>query len=189
MDDKFLRIAITEPEFMDNEASLIVMVLDSGFNVVHLRKPGCTEQEMRDLIESIPQSYYRRLRLHDHLKLSADYGLLGVHLNSRNPRPPEGVTNVSRSCHSLEELQSPVKCGITLNYQTLSPIFDSISKPGYRSAFDLETIGEKIAGLNVIALGGVTPDKFPLLKQYGFIGAAMLGAVWQNIVPDHNVLL
>lgn len=189
MDTKFLCIAITEPEFLVNEASRIVKILDSGFDVVHLRKPGCTEQEMRLLIESIPSHYYRQLRLHDHLKLCPEYGLLGVHLNGRNSQPPEGVSDISRSCHSIEELYNPVTPGTILSYQTLSPIFDSISKPGYRSAFDLDTISEYIAGLKVVALGGVTPDKLPILEQCGFVGAAMLGAIWQNIVPGHNVLL
>ena len=57
---------------------------------------------------------------------------------------------MSRSCHSIDELR---KC-IGLAYATLSPIFDSISKQGYHSAFT----GETLSALDdiptpVIALG------------------------------------
>ena len=61
------------------------------------------------------------------------------------------------------------------DYVTLSPIFDSISKQGYKSAFKLMELKNKIKGKKVVALGGVTPDKFSYLKSIGFKGAALLG--------------
>lgn len=63
---------------------------------------------------------------------------------------------------------------------TLSPIFDSISKNGYRSAFDLDEIKDMITGRHVTALGGVTPDAFPILREKGFSGAALLGYIWNG---------
>ena len=70
-----------------------------------------------------------------------------------------------------------------LNYVFLSPIFDSISKQGYRSAFDDATLkkasAEGIIGQKVVALGGVTRERVALLEKYGFGGAAMLGDIWR----------
>lgn len=69
-----------------------------------------------------------------------------------------------------------------MDYVFLSPIFDSISKSGYHSAFTLEVLQQaaahNIIDEKVVALGGVTPDKVKWLRQIGFGGAAMLGAVW-----------
>jgi thiamine-phosphate pyrophosphorylase len=68
------------------------------------------------------------------------------------------------------------------DYLFLSPIFDSISKSGYRSAFsnvelqeasDMGIIDEK-----VIALGGVTLDKIAYLKKLKFGGVAMVGGIY-----------
>lgn len=62
-------------------------------------------------------------------------------------------------------------------YATLSPIFDSISKQGYKAAFNFDELQSALSKLKlpVIALGGVTPEKIPLLTTLGFKGAAMLG--------------
>jgi thiamine-phosphate pyrophosphorylase len=70
-----------------------------------------------------------------------------------------------------------------MNYLFLSPIFDSISKQGYCSNFSIELLreaqAEGIIDNKVIALGGVTPRKQPLLESLGFGGYAMMGAVWK----------
>lgn len=67
------------------------------------------------------------------------------------------------------------------DYLFLSPIFDSISKAGYRSAFSHEQLqraaDEGVIDRKVIALGGVTPERIPYLHSLGFGGVAMLGAL------------
>lgn len=68
-----------------------------------------------------------------------------------------------------------------LDYITLSPVFDSISKPGYTSV----EFGPLPSGVTVIGLGGVTTDRAVQLKARGFAGAAMLGAIpWQGTVTE-----
>ena len=68
-------------------------------------------------------------------------------------------------------------------YLSLSPIFDSISKQGYHSAFTAEDIAkayeEGIIDHRVMALGGITFDKLQLVKQMGFGGAMILGDAWK----------
>ncbi len=71
---------------------------------------------------------------------------------------------------------------------TLSPVFDSISKRGYASAFALPQLemarAEGIIDDKVIALGGVTADRLPAVRRMGFGGAALLGAIWSAADPD-----
>ncbi|GAA6529534.1 hypothetical protein LPYR103PRE_15070 [Segatella asaccharophila] len=73
-----------------------------------------------------------------------------------------------------------------MDYVFLSPVFDSISKSGYCSAFPLSALKqaqeEGIIDRKVIALGGVTYDKLPLLESLSFGGGAMLGEIWGK--PD-----
>ena len=126
-------VVITREEFTAEEPETILRLLEGGIERIHLRKPAATEPEMRRLIESLPATCYPHLSLHDHLPLAAEYGLGGVHLNGRNPIPPAEFRGVvSRSCHSLAELEAAAP---TTGYRFLSPIFDSISKSGYRAAF------------------------------------------------------
>jgi thiamine-phosphate pyrophosphorylase len=92
--------------------------------------------------------------------------------------------------------EEPWPPAVYLDYCFLSPVYDSISKVGYRSAGFLgeEQKGEEQrrspsplaaalarAPLPVLALGGVGPGKLRELRAAGFAGAAVLGAVWQAV--------
>ena len=174
-------IVITLPYFIEREAERIVQRL-ANVDLIHLRKPESTSDEMERLIREIPKEYHKRLVLHDHHHLAVKYGLYGVHLNSRNPLPPEGWKgSVSRSCHYFKELKEwKDKC----NYLSLSPIYDSISKQGYNSVFSREQIEKAVAeGIidnKVLALGGVTFDKVEEVLNLGFGGAMILGDAWKE---------
>ena len=149
-----LWIAVTPPAFHDGEAAFISRLLAGGVDVVHLRKPGSAEAECAGLLEALSEDERARVVVHDHFGLAARYGLMGIHLNSRNPSVPEGFRGqLSRSCHSLEEVRRfKPECG----YVFLSPVFDSISKQGYSSAFSAPSAasprrGCRICGASVSA--------------------------------------
>ncbi|MCH3991400.1 MAG: thiamine phosphate synthase [Prevotella sp.] len=177
-------IVITSPGALPGEASALCRLLDNGITSIHIRKPDWDERQCRQLLEQIPEQYYHQLVLHQHFKLCQEFHLQGIHLNKRHPFLPvhhEGT--VSCSCHSLEEVAVRKQ---VMDYVFLSPVFDSISKSGYRSAFPLSALKqaqeEGIIDRKVIALGGVTYDKLPLLESLSFGGGAMLGEIWGK--PD-----
>ncbi|MDE6382675.1 MAG: thiamine phosphate synthase, partial [Muribaculaceae bacterium] len=167
--DKFLIIVITSDKAVDDEAKKIETLLRNGVDIVHLRKPDWSLREVRDLIESIDYRCRNRIRLHGHFELLNEMNLGGAHLNHRNPVAPATAKAVSRSCHSIDELERTAG----FDYVTLSPIFDSISKSGYTSRFDLASIGDDIIRRRVVALGGVTAESLLSLYEKGFIGAAV----------------
>ena len=173
---KQTRIYITPETISPDEQRRILLLLDRGWDMVHLRFPMATAGEIRQLIEAIPQCYHSRLRLHDHFNLTDDFRLGGLHLNHRNPLAPQGYTgSVSRSCHSIAEVRESTGC----DYVTLSPVFDSISKAGYRAAFSREELMElnDIASPAVMALGGITPQRLPQIEGLGFSGYAVKVAI------------
>ena len=178
----FNLVIISEPGFFSGEAEALRRLLDGLECRVHLRKPGSAEEDMRRLVESLPEELRPRLTLQDHLQLAPEYGVGGVHPTSRFPEiPPCWRGLVSRSCHSLDEVAACQDA----DYLFLSPIFDSISKSGYRSAFtDAQLRSASDIDGHVYALGGVRPENFPLLKEYGFGGAALLGHVWRDCSPE-----
>ena len=169
-------IAFTPPYFIENEAEYLSTLLRTeAFDRVHIRKPGESIDSLRKLIESIPADLRPRLSLHDFHSLASEYGC-GINLNSRNPVKPEGFKGiVSRSCHSLEEIDNSKE----EDYLFLSPVYPSISKPGYIPSFSLNDMKGKVDG-RIIALGGVTPERLPELFEIGFGGAAILGMIWEE---------
>lgn len=176
--ENFKVIVITSPGTVEGEAEKIARLLEAGVDYVHIRKPDWSARDVLTLVEDIPYRLRRRLKLHGHFQLLDGITLGGVHLNGRNPSAPATAHAVSKSCHTLDEVEKAAEdC---YEYVTLSPIFDSISKPGYSAGFDLGTIADKIRGKKVVALGGVTPAQFLSLRQQEFAGAALLGYVWNG---------
>ena len=163
----FQLILITKPTFFVAENTAIKKYLERpDIDFIHIRKPNAN-----------------RLVLHDYHELAQQYHLHGVHLNSRNPEPPQGWQGaVSISCHSIDELAERRKEPFA--YMSLSPIFDSISKQGYRATFTTEELlkahEQGIIDERVMALGGVTFDKISEIKQMGFGGAMILGDAWKQ---------
>lgn len=168
-------IAITVPYFYEHESSDIVALLKSKrFSRLHIRKPGASELEIKSLLSAIPAELRPKISLHDCFDIAQEFGVGGVHLNSRNPLPPRGWSGLlSRSLHSVDQI-----AGAKEDYLFLSPIFPSISKPGYTANFNFGELKKKI-GHKVYALGGVTPENLHIISSLGFGGAAMLGAVWR----------
>lgn len=173
-------IVITIPETVKDEAEAINALFESGLEYLHLRKPDWTEDETSALLDKVESRWLRRIVLHDHYRLIRKYPLRGIHLNGRNPAPESDFPVISASCHSLNELM--LKRKRVTGYLFLSPVFDSISKKGYRSGFsedELREAGETgCIGADTVALGGVTPEKIPFLIQTGFAGVAVLGGLW-----------
>ena len=191
---------ITRPSFFDGETALVNELFREGLEKLHLRKPGASEQQLAEWLQGIDPEYIGRIVLHDCYGLARRFPVGGVHLNSRNPDVPDFIgtdipadtgprsgprrLTVSRSCHSIAEVQ---KYKANCDYLFLSPIYDSISKEGYGSAFsriDLRKAADDgIIDSKVCALGGVSAEHIPELKELGFGGAAVLGALWQSNKP------
>ena len=96
------------------------------------------------------------------------------------PPPPQPGLLQSTSLHALAQAAAP--WGRELSYAFLSPVFDSLSKPGYAAAgFDAAAVRAVAAApgaVPLVALGGVTAARLPEVAAMGFGGAAVLGGVW-----------
>lgn len=175
-----------EGEALDTaELSFLHRLFEAGIDALHLRKPSSSPEACRQLLQSLSTEERRKTVLHDHFFLAEEFSLKGLHLNGRNPLPPDTFHgSLSRSCHSLQEIRQYKELQVlnhSFDYLFLSPVFDSISKSNYPSAFTQECLQEAsnqgIIDEKVMALGGVESRHLPYLAALGFGGAAMLGAV------------
>ena len=175
-------IVITTPTFFIEEDKILTTLFEEGLDYLHLRKPDTAPMFSERLLTLIPEQYRKRIVTHDHFYLKEEFNLMGIHLNHRNPNPPENYRgHISCSCHSLEEVKSRKS---PCNYVFMSPIFDSISKQNYLSTYSAEESRQAskdgIIDKKVIALGGIDAGNIPLIKDYGFGGAAILGDLWNR---------
>ncbi|GAL87354.1 thiamine monophosphate synthase [Sporocytophaga myxococcoides] len=93
---------------------------------------------------------------------------------------------ISCSCHSVEDLKAAKE--IT-DYQFISPLFDSISKTGYKAGIDLHELSRFLAEHNTatFGLGGMDEQTIHHLKNTGLSGAVVLGIIWKQFAEDADV--
>lgn len=199
---------ITSPERLHEEERVIAALLSAGTSRVLLRKPDWTTEEYAALLDTIHPDCYDRILIRDQPLLAEQYGLAGTHWsgaaravyetqlchqdnaavpkNSITPATKSIWKNISNEAlnvlltnstgiHSASEIAST-----HIRYSTLllSPVFNSISKPGY--AGRTEGMLTNKDHRPVLALGGVDHTNIILLKQWHFDGAALLGAIWKT---------
>jgi len=180
----FLLIGITPPASVGDEHQHAFYFLEQCIDILHVRKPSFSEREMRNyLLPYCEAGLASRIVLHSHFSLARELGLRGVHINEHAKQDPEvwhKFKCVSVAIHHLSELFVPAYQ--TLDYAMVSPLFSSISKEGYCPQFSLSEFQNALIATNypVVALGGVTPERIPLLRQIGCRGAAFLGYLWQT---------
>ncbi len=173
-------IVVTTPNFFVEEDKIITALFEEGLDILHLRKPETAAMYSERLLTLIPQQYHKQIVTHEHFYMKEEFGLMGIHLNSRNPKEPDDYFgHVSCSCHSTEEVKQKKEF---YDYVFMSPIFDSITKENYPSQYTPEQLREAakegIIDKNVMALGGIKLDNLLEVKDFGFGGAAILGDLW-----------
>ena len=185
-------IAITTPKVDDKDVQLIKCLLEGGIDIIHLRKPESDIHECRKLLKALTKEERERIIVHDFPELYDEFSLKGIHINRNvSSLPNDYIGFRTRSCHSLEEVRHYKK---EYDYLFLSPIFDSISKVGYRAGFRKEELQEAsmkgIIDEKVVALGGVTFESIAYLKGLNFGGVAMIGGIYNmdglNRLKDLN---
>ncbi len=105
-----------------------------------------------------------------------------VHLPAAGPYPPPAVGLVGRSCHDTAELARLT----TEHYATLSPVYETRTKPGYGPALRPTGLAAlvKASPVPVLALGGIeTTAQVTACVAAGATGVAVLGAIMRAQEP------
>lgn len=181
-------IIISNPEPIANEVNIVNTLFDEGLEYFHLRKPNFNFNEMEEYIQCISLKHLNKIVLHSHHSLAEKYKLKGKHKTSIAIDTTGDTKYISTSFHSLEKIEN---CKENYDYVFLSPVFDSISKQGYKSNLNLKEVKQflqskkalllgKDLGGACIALGGINEHNIQTALEMGFAGVAVLGAIWNS---------
>jgi thiamine-phosphate pyrophosphorylase len=169
-------------------------IFAGGCRWFSLREKDLPPAERRALLialVALGRRWGATVTVHEDVDAAMMAGAAGVHLPStRNPaaaraRLPGGL--IGASAHSAEEASALLGSGA--DYVTVSPVFLSISKPGYGPAIGLDGLAEIVVQLPgpVIALGGITAANAPLCLSAGAHGIAVMGEVMRAADPQAAV--
>ena len=129
-------------------------------------------------------SYGARVMVHDDLAAAAKTGA-DLHLpaggDASEARRILGRSAlIGQSAHNADEIARAAEA--EGDYVTLSPIFATISKPGYGPALGLAILGQQYP-LPVLALGGVEAENAASCLAAGAAGIAVMGGAMRALDP------
>lgn len=182
-------IVISNSRPLANEALLINRLFEAGMDLFHLRKPDASEKECKKLLDSIGSEHWNKIALHQQHVLAGDYGLVRLHIPALQrtagnllhleKNKKDGMI-YSTSIHSVKEYRNLPSF---FSYTFLGPVFNSISKPGYKAKMHDISLLEDKRDIRLIGLCGVTAENCQQVFSMGFDGAAVSGTIWKSGQP------
>ena len=182
-------------------SSLLHQAVNAGLPAIQLRERDLPTRELLTLaqeIHAITESCGVPLIINDRVDLMLVLGLSGVHLRS-NSLPVAAVRRmigrdrlIGVSTHSLTEVRDAGREGA--DYVVFGPVFDTPSKRPFGSPFGLEKLAEvcRASSVPVFAIGGITAQSVPDVRQAGAHGIAVIGAILSRtdvVESTHDLLV
>lgn len=188
-------IVLTPEDDKIYESETVNNLLNAGLHRLHLRKPAYTYADYKNYLSAIPPAHRHKVVIHGCWELYAEQMCGGIHFRSAARHTDEAMelmrivprAAISTSFHSWQEV---IDEGERYGSIFISPLFDSISKQGYKAAIPIDGIdaakGTFLAANKpcpkIIGLGGIDEKNVADLLKHHYDGAALLGAIWQ--APD-----
>lgn len=178
-------LVITHPEPVPGETLIWQHLLAAGAGAVLLRRPQWQEADYARVLEQTDPGCYPQLLIAQHASLCRRFGLMGLHFSesARSGAHAQELQEYRRQGWQLStgihDEQALPDAGSPWRLLLLSPVFDSLSKPGYKGRFKAGfRLHKRDCPAQVLALGGVDHTNAALAREMGFDGAALLGAIW-----------
>jgi thiamine-phosphate pyrophosphorylase len=68
-------ILLSKPRYDEEEIDLVKIMFESGLENFHLRKPRVTTNQMKKILDKIPNQFHDRIVIHSHHHLARVYNL------------------------------------------------------------------------------------------------------------------
>lgn len=185
-------VIVSSELFFEDEALVFNALFENGLELLHLRKPKGSSKDYEALIEKINPEFRERIVLHQHHFLAEKYGIHRLHFSEAERHSLEGIATdfienivYSTSVHKISEYNA-LNAGFS--YAFLSPLFDSISKPGYLAIkYDLNKINSQNE-IKLIGLGGIHLLNCKQVLEEDYDGIGLCGAIWNAMNPVETFL-
>ena len=175
-----MKLAImTTSTFFVEEDKILTSFFNEGLTNLHLFKPGQSPLYSERLLTLLPEEHHKRITVHQHYYLKKEFNLAGIHIDCPEESPPSGYKGkLGRTCSSLPQLRDMRR---QADYVFLDHVLESRHcTPGYTLQQLHEAADHNLIDRHVWALGGVTMNNIPLLRELGFGGAVVCSDIWDR---------
>lgn len=181
-------IVISDHQLYLRESREINRLFESGMELYHIRHHNISEEDLRSLIAGIEEKYLDRIVANHNHDLARSMGIHRFHFTEEDRQKWEKKKWKNRSdsevySTSVHSLDTYNELPDFFEYAFISPVFDSISKPGYQAVpFDLSKRNTE-KQVKLIGLGGIHSANIHDAMEMGYDGFAVLGSVWESEEP------
>lgn len=180
-------LVITPELIVPNETDFINQMFQEGLDLLHIRKPRISRNEMIEFITQIDETFHSQLVLHTHYDLGKEFTISRFHFREIDRQEEmyksfAKENTISTSVHDIKTYNTLEK---EWEYAFISPFFPSISKKGYglNSTIKEEIKHRNNPNVKLIALGGIHQDNIHEVFESDADGAALLGGIWESEEP------
>lgn len=174
-------LVMTAPTFFVEEDRLIAELFAQGMDFMHLLKPNASRALIERLLRLLPSDVLESTIIHGYSNFKDEYSLAGVNIEGNTPSPSWWRRGkVTRTCTSVEQLAAAKKQADWVILDGVGGRTINKKMPAF-SRQQLEHAAEEgLIGKRVYALGDITPDNMPLVRELGFGGVVLSESLWNS---------
>ena len=173
------------PAALDRLIEIVERAAAAGVSLVQVRERGLDDRSLLSLVQRILRAASgtaTRVVVNDRIDIALASGSDGVHLPADGIPPADArrllspASLVGRSVHSAREAAEITKSG-GCDYLLYGTVFATASKPAGHPVAGPEGLAAACSatGLPVLAIGGISPARFPAIAASGAAGLAAIG--------------
>lgn len=190
---------ITDRKQCYNLLETVEKALKGGVKMVQLREKDLESKALYDLalqMRALTKKYDSLFIVNDRIDIALASEADGIHIGAKS-LPISEISKqirsshrsrfyVGYSAHSLAEAQALEEVGV--NWVTMSPIYESTSKPGYGPAIGLDELRKviKLLSIPVYALGGIGSSNIEEVMSTGVYGVALISEIMASENPENS---
>lgn len=174
-----------------------IEALNGGCKWIQLRMKGADADDIRravDKLKPLCQEKGAILILDDHVELTSQLDIDGVHLGKNDMPPAEARALIGEkyiiggTANTFDDIKNLVAQGV--DYIGLGPFRYTETKQNLSAILGIEGYKNilsqcRAAGITtpIVAIGGIEPDDIPTIMQAGVSGIALSGAILRSDNP------
>lgn len=169
-------VIMTKSTYFVEEDKILSMLFEEGLDSLHISKADTSPLYLERLLSLLPSEYHRKITIHQHFNMKNEFSLGGIHLDNSSVAVPRGYRgSLSRTCDDVMQLKAMKKQSDYVFLKNIHQPREQAEKEE-RVLSDLEldeAYRQGILGRHVYAMGGVTIDDIPILRELDFGGVVV----------------
>ena len=176
-------VIMTKSTYFVEEDKILSMLFQEGLDSLHISKADTSPLYLERLLSLLPSEYHRKITVHQHFNMKNEFSLGGIHLDNSSIAVPRGYRGyLSRTCEDVMQLKAMKKQSDYVLLKNIHQPREQTEKEE-RVLSDLEldeAYRQGILGRNVYAMGGITIDDIPILRELDFGGVVVRNDLWDK---------